>query len=103
MAVRSLGSLEISCKLASSFPSQMSGMSNNESSLANPAEPSTTPAVELSSGSGAPSIEDLDTTPTPSEVEEDTYHLRVPRKDPEPGEFNYSGLDMDRPSKITEK
>ena len=77
-------------------------MSVNESSYAVPAEPSTTPTIELSSGLGAPSIEDQDNTPTPSEVEKDTNHHRIPRKDPEPGELNYSGLDMDRPSKITE-
>ena len=77
-------------------------MSDSNSSSERPVKISTFPAEELSSGSGAPSVEDLDTTPTPSEVENDSYHQRVPRKDPEPGELGPSALDMNRPSKITE-
>ena len=76
-------------------------MSDNESTSANPTEPSTAPAVELPLSSGAPSLEDLDTTPTSSETEQDTYHQRIPRNDPEPGDFDRSALDIYQPSKIT--
>ena len=77
-------------------------MSDHNSSSTNPAEPVTHPAEELSSNSGAPSVEDLDTTYTPSEIEEDIYHQRIPRNNPESGELDRSSLDMNQPSTITE-
>ena len=78
-------------------------MSEDRLSSSSPTNPSSPPVKEPSSGLGNPSLEDPDTTPTPSEVEQDTYHQRVPRKDPVPGELDCSALDMDRPSKITEE
>ena len=77
-------------------------MSDSDSPPENLANPLAPPVEELSSSSGAPSVEDLDTTPTPSEIEQDSYHQRVPRRDPEPGDLGSLALDMNRTSKIIE-